>query len=146
MIAKVLGSKTGAEQFLRHEARRPAANPGRVDFRQPKTFKPAKPVLRFEYWERHISAFPEWIIERYENGKLVKSHSGNDWQKRDELLIKLQAGGFACKPVTVAGVVPEPIKGRMRDKPKAQSQRKAILGRIGALSSEDLIDYPEDNI
>lgn len=141
MIAKLLGTKTAAEQFRKHEARKPdVSKSARIDLRRPRTFKPQKPILRFEYWERPSGPFGhcEWIIERYENGKLVHTHTGQDWQKRDALLIKLQASGARCEPVTVAGVVPTPIQGRRRDQRRKPSGRFDIMAQIGKLTASDL--------
>ena len=147
MVARLLGSKVVAEDFLRHESRKQApSTSGRIDLRRPRTFKPAKPVIRVEYWERSIGAFPEWVIERYDNGKQVHRHTGTDWQKRDQLLIKLQAAGITCKPVTVAGVVPEPIHGRMRDQPKKPSAKAGIMAKIGNLTTDDLSQFHPDDI
>ncbi len=139
MIAKLLGTKTAAEQFRRHEARKPdVSKSARIDLRRPRTFKPQKPILRFEYWEGSMNGSWSWHIERYENGRRVATHSGGDWQKRDQLLIKLQAAGLTCTPITVAGNVPTPIEGRLRDRPKPPSTRKNIMAKIGALTSDDL--------
>jgi hypothetical protein len=137
MIAKVFGTKTQAERFLRHERQMKTIS---SEARRSPVFKDRKPVLRFEYWERHGGSFgySEWKIDRFENGKRVHTSSGDDWQKRDELLIKLQAAGVTCTPITVAGVVPAPIKGRMRDQRKKPSGRFGIMAQIGKLTSDDL--------
>lgn len=139
MVAKLLGTKTQAEQFFRHEAR-PAVRRGksRIDLR--------KPILRFEYWEGSAGVTWNWHIERYENGKRVSVHSGGDWQKRDELLIRLQAAGYTCTPITVAGNVPQPIRGRFREQPKKPSGRFDILKKISTVTSDDVARFHPDDV
>ncbi|MGA1804431.1 hypothetical protein [Rhizobium sp. HT1-10] len=142
MIAKVFGTKTQAEEFLRHESRPAQIRAGsRIDLRRP--FKSRPPVLRFEYWERTDGRFglPQWTIERFENGVRVKVHTGQDWQKRNDLLIKLQAAGHPCLPITVAGVIPTPIQGLAKDKPKKPSSRIDIMKQVGKLTTDDLEDF-----
>jgi hypothetical protein len=136
MIAKVLGTKTQAEEFLRHERRKPGKS--RIDIRRP--FKSRPPILRFEYWESKGDAYSHagWTIERYENGKLIHTHSGRDWEKRDALLLRLQAAGLTCMPVVVAGVEPRSVQGRARGKRKAPGARADIIARIGTLTTDDL--------
>jgi hypothetical protein len=138
MIAKVLGTKTQAEEFLRHERRKPEPGKSRIDIRRP--FKSRPPILRFEYWESKGDAYSHagWTIERYENGKLIHTHSGRDWEKRDALLLRLQAAGFTCMPVVVAGVEPRSVQGRARGKRKAPGARADIIARIGTLTTDDL--------
>lgn len=141
MIAKLFGTKTEAEDFLRHEGRGTSpVQKSRIDIRRPKTFKPQKPLIKFEYWERSGDSYSHasWTIERYENGKLVKQHTGRDWQRRDEIIRSVLGSGVPCVPITVAGVVPEPIaqpKIEVRKKPVG---RFDIMAKIGKLTTEDL--------
>lgn len=139
MIAKLFGTKTEAEDFLRHEGR--ATSPvqkSRIDLRRPKTFKSQKPVIRFEYWDSYSSVSSRYVVERYENGVRVMVREFNDKRKRDELLLKLQAAGVTCNPITVAGNVPAPIEGPQRAVAPVKPKRASIMSQIGKLTTNDL--------
>jgi hypothetical protein len=137
MIAKVLGTQTAANHFLRNQS----PSHAHVHARE-RRYRPIEVRLRFEYWEGSTGTRWLWHIERYENGMRVSEHTGDDWKKRDDLLIKLEAAGMTCTPITVAGNEPRPIQGRKRDQRKAPSGRFNIIAKIGKLTTEDLeIDY-----
>lgn len=146
MIAKLLGTKTAAEQFLRHEKARPAASgTGRIA-RRPKTFRPPQVRLKFEHWEANAARGREWRIDRFENGRKVHTHSGDDFGKRDELIIRLQAAGATVTPIVVAGITPRPVQGRLRDRPRRPSGRFDIMNKISAVTSDDVAEFHPDDI
>jgi hypothetical protein len=144
MVAKLLGTKTQAEQFFRHETRK--HDSPKLDLRRPRTFKPRPPLIRFEYWEGCIGIRWQWHIERFEDGKRVSEETGDDWQKRDARLIHYQAAGYQCRPVEVAGNVPEPIKGRFREQRKKPSGRFDIMSRISTVTSDDVARFHPDDV
>ncbi|MEQ1405655.1 hypothetical protein ABK249_11990 [Neorhizobium sp. Rsf11] len=141
MIEKVLGTKTAAEHFLRRTGK-PAPSHARNTRVRERRYRPIEVLIHYDYFDRPASDYGigGWTIERYENGRKTAVQSGTDYQQRDDLLIRYQAAGFTCKPVTVAELVPAPIQGRMRDKPKPASSKASILARIGKITTDDLED------
>lgn len=142
MIAKLLGTRTAAQQLLRHEKARPdPSKGGRIAFR-PKTFRPPQVRIRYEHWEHDGG----WRIDRFENGRKIGTMKGSDFAKRDALIIKLQAAGATVTPVIVAGITPRPVQGRVRDRPKKPSGRLAILNKISTITSDDIAEFHPDDI
>ena len=145
MIAKVFGTKTAADHFMRSTGAsraRPHVHAREADKRQ-RLYRPIEVRIHYEYFDRPDSDYGlgGWSIEQYQNGIKMTVQTGNDYSLRDDLLIRYQAGGFTCKPVNVAGRDPPPVRGRAKDKAKPKSNRMAIMQQVGQLTTDDLEDF-----
>jgi hypothetical protein len=143
MMAKLLGSRTEAERLVSYtRPRRIDPNNVPSNAPPPRPYRRQPPRLEFVYWETVSFRFGvQWRIERFENGRRVHCHDGDDLERRDALLIKLRAHGFKCTPVVVAGVTPTPIRGRYQDRPKKISAKAAMLKHLSDFTASNAKDF-----